>query len=123
METKVSTNGKAKDGKKEIETQNGAAALQQVTEKPVSANERILRADNFKILTDRFHTMRERQDSLKKLILSKDGSKETLTIKNNNGRSYEITNTNVIAEVVEFLLAKGEAALRVTEQEIVDFKI
>lgn len=123
METKTvpPSNGKST----EKLTEKGAATLAALTktEKPISANERILRADNFKIITDRFQVLKQRQDDLTKLLLSKDGSRETLTIKNQNGKSYEVTNSQVISDVVELLKTKGEAALKATEQEIVDFKI
>lgn len=93
------------------------------TEKPISADERILRADNFKIITDRFQVLRQRQDDLTKLMLSKDGSRETLTIKNQSGKSYEVTNSQVINDVVALLKTKGDAALAETAAEIVNFRI
>lgn len=115
------TNGKSTE--KLTDTKKGSEILKAVTEKPVSANERILRADNFKVLTDRFSVLRGRQDDLTKLILSKDGSKETLTITNSSGKKYEVTNSAVIADVVTLLKTKGDAALEATAQEIVNFII
>ena len=133
MET-VKKNGTATDPKaeiKKVETEKGSATMKVVTEKttepqtekPISADERILRADNFKIITDRFQVLRQRQDDLTKLLLSKDGSRETLTIKNQNGKSYEVTNSQVIADVVALLKTKGDAALAETADEILNFKI
>ncbi len=127
METNVSKKGTPTNPQAEVKT----APMKVVTEnpkepkqeKPISADERILKADNFKIITDRYQILKQRQDDLTKLLLSKDGSRETLLISNQNGKRYEVTNSQVINDVVALLKTKGEAALAETAAEIVGFTI
>jgi hypothetical protein len=44
-------------------------------------------------------------------------------ISNQNGKRYEVTNSQVINDVVALLKTKGEAALAETAAEIVNFTI
>lgn len=87
------------------------------------AAERKERVRMFEDLSQRHDRLKERQTFLKKFMLSSDGSKETITIKNSNGVNFDISNTEAIKEVIDLLNSRCEAALIQTENEINAFQI
>jgi len=125
METKI-PNGKPADPKaevKKVDTEKGAAALKVVTEKPVTVQDRIGQAEKFNVLSEKHRRLQEKDVELEKFVLANENNKEQITLKNSAGKTVDIVNGGVVAEVVAMLRAKVSTALKQTEEQILTFKI
>jgi|GEM_PF-2655780 len=127
METLVSSkNGKSSNGKEDVkvtDTKNGAETLKVVTKKPVTVQDRIAQAEKFQVLSEKHRRLQEKDVELEKFVLSNESNKEQITLKNSAGKTVDIQNSGVVAEVVSMLRAKVAAALKQTEEQILTFKI
>ncbi|WP_116787624.1 hypothetical protein [Flavobacterium psychrotrophum] len=90
---------------------------------PVNASQRLKSLENMQLLGKRYAFLQAKQDELNTFLISNDDTKEKLTLKNASGFEFTISNTNVIAEVVERIAAHLEQKRQSTEQEILNFVI
>lgn len=90
---------------------------------PVNAEQRLKGLENLQLLGKRYTFLQGKQDELNTFLISNDDTKEKLTLKNASGYEFTISNTNVIAEVVERIAEHLEQKRQSTEQEILNFVI
>ena len=88
-----------------------------------SAEDRIKRAANFSILSGKFTHLKMKSEEIEKFIISSDGTKEKLVLKNSAGLEIEVTNSQVLSKVVNLMQDTVKDLLNATEQEVKSFVI
>ena len=87
------------------------------------AADRLEKMNQLEILAERYDKLKTRRDGLKRFLLSSDGSKESITLKNSGGATFEISNSTCISEVLALLVSRNDGAIAATENEINGFDI
>lgn len=90
---------------------------------PLSAEQRLKNLDDFQMLGKRYKFLQTKQGELKTFAISNDETQEKLKLTNASGFSFELSNSNVIAEVVEVINLHLGKKLQSTEAEILNFAI
>ncbi len=91
--------------------------------KPMTAEERITNAENFKILTTRYAFLKQKDEELKRFNLQNSGTNAKLILKNQAGQDFEVTNSDVIQKAVNVMTDELTKLLTDTRQEVVNFAI
>jgi hypothetical protein len=115
---KVELNGIAKD------TEKGKALSEILNNvKQPTATERIKRAEQFAILSERYEQLTNKKIQLEKFLIADDGTQGcTLSLKS-SGKLFEIANSAVIKEVLTFAKTKLNSLIEITEAEVLHFTI
>lgn len=88
-----------------------------------TAEGRIKRVENFKILSKRHLFLQNKSEELHRFEISQDGTKEKLTLSNASGFQIEVSNTQVVEKVVELLKTELGVFLAHSEKEILNYTI
>ena len=88
-----------------------------------TAEGRIKRMENFKILSKKYNFLQNKAEELHRFEISQDGTKEKLTLSNASGFQIEVSNTQVVEKVVELLKAELSTFLAHSEKEILNYTI
>ncbi|MFB9055074.1 hypothetical protein ACFFVB_18480 [Formosa undariae] len=88
-----------------------------------TAESRIKRAENFKILADKFKFLNDKNDDLQKFIVSSDGTKEKIVLENAQGFKFEVSNSNVIEKVLDVVKSELQNITNEAEKEVLTFQI
>lgn len=88
-----------------------------------TAESRLKRLDNFKILAERHKFLTAKNDELQKFIVSSDGTKDRITLKNAQGFELEVSNTNVVDKVVQVVKEELQKITDASETEVLNFHI
>ena len=127
METlSIPKNGKSSNPKEDVkitDTQKGVEILKAVTEKPMTAQDRIERAKVFETLRGKFETLKAKEVELEQFDLGRTGEKEKIVLYNSAGKQVEIVVPGVVIEFTKVLREKTKAARETTEAQILEFKI
>ena len=91
--------------------------------KPVTAHDRIKKAEQFDILTKRFQALQDKKTELDKFLISDSGLQGVSLYLEGGNKSFEISNTSVIKEVLGFAKTKLNVLLEETESEVLNFSI
>ena len=67
--------------------------------------------------------MKSKADDLASYLIARDGLKETLIIENTDGQTFEISNSNIIEEILVLSQNKIFNLLEDSEKKVVDFII
>lgn len=110
-----------KNGTEQKAVQKSSTKIDDVL-KP-TAESRIKKLQNFQILADKHKFLLSKNDELQKFIVSSDGTKEKIVLKNAQGFNLEISNSAVITEVVEVVKKKLETITKESENEVLTFSI
>lgn len=90
---------------------------------PMTAEQRIKNADNFRKLAQRHQFLREKQDDLASYLVGRDGLKEKVIIQCDGCRDFEISNSHIIEEILNICNDKLENLIKTSESEILTFNI
>ena len=88
-----------------------------------TAEQRIRNMENFNILSEKFMFLKEKDDELKKFILSSDGTRERISMSNANGFTFEVTNTNTLKRVIQVINEDLTVLTKQAEKESLEFNI
>lgn len=88
-----------------------------------TAESRLKKLDNFKILAERHKFLEQKNDDLQKFIVSSDGMKEKLVLKNAQGFSFEVSNSQVLEKCLYVIKEELQKITTVSEKEVLNFQI
>ena len=88
-----------------------------------SASARIKKMENFQLLANRYKFLADKKDQLDKFIISSDGTKENITLKNAEGYEFTVSNSQVVEEVVKVMQDKLALFISHSENEILKYNI
>ncbi len=88
-----------------------------------TAESRLKRLDNFQILAERHKFLTSKNDELQKFIVSSDGTKEKIILKNAQGFELEVSNSNVVDKVVQVVKEELQKITDASETEVLNFHI
>lgn len=88
-----------------------------------TAESRLKRLDNFQILAERHKFLTSKNDELQKFIVSSDGTKEKIVLKNAQGFELEVSNSNVVDKVVQVVKEELQKITDASETEVLNFHI
>ena len=88
-----------------------------------TAEKRLKNLENFQKVCMKFNFLKKKSDDLNAYMIGRDGLKETLIIENTDGQTFEISNTLIIAEILNLGQTKLFELLEKAEKEVLDFNI
>ena len=88
-----------------------------------TAEGRLKKLENFKILAERHSFLTQKNDDLQKFIVSSDGMKEKLTLKNAQGFNFEVSNSQVLEKCVYVIKEELQKITTASEKEVLNFQI
>lgn len=88
-----------------------------------SAEERIKNAEKFKILTEKYDHLKAKKEELEKFKISSDGTKERIYFENAEGYKLEVSNSNIIDDMLKLAENTLNGILNDTEKQVQDFII
>jgi protein-arginine kinase len=88
-----------------------------------SAEERIKNAEKFKILTEKYDHLKAKKEELEKFKISSDGTKERIYFENAEGYKLEVSNSNIIDDMLKLAEDTLNGILNNTEKQVQDFVI
>lgn len=118
-------NGKVNQDEKKV---NVSEIVKTETQKLIekmkpSAEERIRNAEKFKILTAKYDHLKSKKEELEKFKISSDGTKERIYFENSEGFKLEVSNSNIVTEMLQLAEKTLSTILSNTEKEVQDFII
>jgi len=88
-----------------------------------TAEDRIRRLENFQLLTKKFQHLKTKKDELNAFLISSDGQKEKLVLKNSEGYILEVSNSEVILETTKLMENILDNLLAKAEKEVQEFEV
>lgn len=88
-----------------------------------SASHRIKRMENFKLLAERHQFLTKKKDELDKFIISSDGTKERIVLKNAESYEFEVSNSQVVEKVVAVMQEELDLFINRSEKEVLSYNI
>lgn len=88
-----------------------------------SAEDRIKRAENFTIISNKFTHLKTKKDELEKFVLSSDGTKEKIVLENSTGQKFSVSNTTVLEKIKNLMNDELGELLQTAEREVRTFEI
>lgn len=88
-----------------------------------SAEERIKNMAKFQILTKKYDVLKEKKEELEKFKISSDGTQEKIYFENSQGYKLEVSNSNVIDEMLQLAEKTLKNILQTTEEQVQNFII
>ncbi|WP_417237195.1 MULTISPECIES: hypothetical protein [Flavobacteriaceae] len=88
-----------------------------------TAESRLKKLENFKILAERHKFLEQKNDDLQKFIVSSDGMKEKLVLKNAQGFSFEVSNSQVLEKCLYVIKEELQKITTASEKEVLNFQI
>ena len=88
-----------------------------------TANERIKRAEQFEILAEKFAQLSDKKNGLDKFLIADDGTQGCTMVLKSAGKTFEISNSGVIKEILTYAKVKLNSLIETTEAEILNFVI
>ena len=119
----------AKATKKTVAKNNSTATAEKVSSTRVdeilnpTADGRIKKLENFKMLADKHRFLIAKQDQLEKFIISSDGTKEKVLLKNASGFEFEVSASQVVEKVLYVIKEELQAFVSISENEVLEFNI
>jgi hypothetical protein len=113
---------------KELESsKNGVATKKSTTQideilNP-SASARIKKLENFQLLAKKHDFLEQKRNHLDKFIISSDGTKEKVILKNAEGFEFEVSNSQVVEQVLEVIQKNLDQFIEKSEKEVLAFQI
>lgn len=88
-----------------------------------TASGRIQKLENFRLLAQKHEFLTQKRNDLDRFIISSDGTKEKVMLKNSEGYEFEVSNSQVIEEVLEVVTKKLDLFIEKSEEEVLAFQI
>ncbi|MGJ8760392.1 MAG: hypothetical protein ACSHXA_07580 [Polaribacter sp.] len=88
-----------------------------------SAEERIKNMAKFQILTKKYDVLKEKKEELEKFKISSDGTQEKIFFENSQGYKLEVSNSNIIDEMLSLAENTLNNILQTTEEQVQNFVI
>ena len=88
-----------------------------------SAEERIKNAEKFQILTTKYDHLKAKKEELEKFKISSDGTKERIYFENAEGYKLEVSNSTIIADMLQLAEKTLTDILTLTEKQVQEFVI
>ena len=88
-----------------------------------TADARIKKAANFQILAGKHQFLTKKKEELDQFRVSSDGTKEKVVLKNAAGFSLEISNSQVVEEVIEVMIKTLNNFIAKSEKEVLEYNI
>ena len=88
-----------------------------------TANARIKKLENFQLLAKRHQFLVDKTEQLDKFIISSDGTKEKIVLKNAEGYEFEVSNSQVVEKVTDLIKAELAVFVEKSEKEVLTFPI
>lgn len=88
-----------------------------------TASGRIKRLENFQLLAKKHDFLTTKKNELDKFIISSDGTKEKITLKNADGFEFTVSNSQVVEKVVDVISAELAVFIDKSEKEVLTFNI
>ena len=117
----VAKNGKAED-LKNLQLQEKKEQINKLLA-PTTAEQRIKNHGLFTTLVDKHKFLTEKADNHNAYMVGRDGMKEKLSIKSDSGMSFEISNSNIIEEILILCGDKLQKMLDDSDKQILTFEI
>ena len=117
----VAKNGKPED----LKNQQLQEKKEQINKlfAPTTAQQRIKNHVNFTTLVEKHTFLSEKADNHNAYMIGRDGMKEKLTIKSDSGMTFEISNSNIIEEILILCGNKLQKMLDDSDKQILTFEI
>lgn len=117
---------KVADNSKKVEQneqEDKKMSLELIKKFQPSAEQRLQKLDNFRILGERHSFLKKKEDELSKFIVSSDGTREKITLSNASGFTFEVSNSQTIEKVVNIIENHLKTFVQKSEEEILNFHI
>lgn len=88
-----------------------------------TAEDRIKNAEKFKILTAKYEHLKAKKEELEKFKISSDGTKERIYFENSEGFKLEVSNSNIVEEMINLAELTLNNILINTQSEVQTFVI
>src|SRR5680860_695148 len=88
-----------------------------------TADGRIKKLENFKMLADKHRFLIAKQDQLEKFIISSDGTKEKVLLKNASGFEFEVSASQVVEKVLYVIQEELKNFVSISEIEVLEYSI
>jgi hypothetical protein len=88
-----------------------------------SASSRIKKLENFQILAGKHEFLQTKKNELDKFIISSDGTKEKVVLKNADGFQFEVSASQVVEKVLDVIQSELAGFIEKSEKEILAFNI
>ena len=88
-----------------------------------TAEERIKNAEKFTILTKKYDHLKNKKEELEKFKISSDGMKEKIFFENAEGFKLEVSNSNIVEEMLQLAEKTLSNILTNTEKQVQEFVI
>lgn len=88
-----------------------------------NAEKRIKNLQLFESICIKHKFLRKKADDLSAYLIGRDGLKETLIIENTDGQTFEISNSQILGEILVLCQDKLFDLLEKSEKEVVNFII
>jgi len=94
-----------------------------IAEMRPTAEQRIQNAEKFKILTSKYDHLKAKKEELEKFKISSDGTKERIYFENSEGYKLEVSNSNIVNDMLKLAETTLTSILEATQKEVQEFII
>ena len=88
-----------------------------------TAEDRIKNAEKFQILTEKYSHLKAKKEEMEKFKISSDGTKDRIYFENSEGYKLEVSNSNIIEEMINLAELTLNKILINTQSEVQSFVI
>ena len=90
---------------------------------PATAEQRIQNHNIFKKMVEKHEFLTEKADNLNAYMVGRDGMKEKLSIHSDSGMDFEISNSNIIEEILNLCAQRLDEKIFDSKTDILTFEI
>lgn len=94
-----------------------------IAEMRPTAEQRIQNAEKFKIFTSKYDHLKAKKEELEKFKISSDGTKERIYFENSEGYKLEVSNSNIVNDMLKLAETTLTSILEATQKEVQEFII
>ena len=117
----VAKNGKSENIKNEV-LQSKKEVLDKIFS-PATADDRLKNLNLFQKLAEKHLFLKDKADNLNAYMIGRDGMKEKLSIKSDCGMEFQISNSNIIEEILLLCASKLDNMMDESNSQILTFQI
>ncbi|MEN5130452.1 hypothetical protein [Elizabethkingia anophelis] len=117
----VAKNGKTENAKNDV-LQGKKEVLDKIFT-PTTADDRLKNLNLFQKLAEKHNFLKDKADTLNAYMIGRDGMKEKLTIKSDCGMEFQISNSNIIEEILILCTSKLDEMMEESNTQILTFNI
>ncbi|AQX08049.1 hypothetical protein [Elizabethkingia ursingii] len=117
----VAKNGKTENAKNDV-LQGKKEVLDKIFT-PTTADDRLKNLNLFQKLAEKHNFLKDKADTLNAYMIGRDGMKEKLSIKSDCGMEFQISNSNIIEEILILCTSKLDKMMEESNTQILTFNI